>query len=249
MADIFLSYAREDEQRARRLASALESRGWSVWWDRDIPHGKAYNAYIQEQLKAASCVVVLWSQYTLDSTFVLDEADEGLANGRLVPCLLEAVSPPLGHRQHQAAHLYNWDGNPDHEEFKTPRWFDRGTTSRERARPNPLLRPTSPRFSSAPAGSWLRGAARVAATISKEPFPTSRQRSRCYRRQAGTRAQRKGYQVSPAKWPRTWPTVMVSSAAAFAGWIDSIRHWSRSNADESSRSNLGNRIGSSFITW
>ena len=30
MSDIFISYAREDLDRARRLASALESRGWSV---------------------------------------------------------------------------------------------------------------------------------------------------------------------------------------------------------------------------
>ena len=247
MADIFLSYAREDEQRARRLASALESRGWSVWWDRDIPHGKAYNAYIQEQLKAASCVVVLWSQYALDSTFVLDEADEGLANGRLVPCLLEAVSPPLGHRQHQAAHLYNWDGNPDHEEFKHLVGSIEG-----RLRESELARSTTPADIAAileRAGRFMAQGRRARRSNDpKEPFPTSRQRSRCYRRQAGTRAQRKGYQVSPAKWPRTWPTVMVSSAAAFAGCDDSIRHWSRSNADESSRSNLGTE-SAARTTW
>ena len=39
MADIFLSYAREDEERARVVAAGLESRGWSVFWDRRIPTG------------------------------------------------------------------------------------------------------------------------------------------------------------------------------------------------------------------
>ena len=31
MADIFISYAREDERRVAPLAAALESRGWSVF--------------------------------------------------------------------------------------------------------------------------------------------------------------------------------------------------------------------------
>jgi hypothetical protein len=29
--------------------------------DRRIPHGKDFNAYIQQQLDAARCIVVLWS--------------------------------------------------------------------------------------------------------------------------------------------------------------------------------------------
>lgn len=32
MADIFISYATEDRERAKALAEALELRGWSVWW-------------------------------------------------------------------------------------------------------------------------------------------------------------------------------------------------------------------------
>jgi TIR domain-containing protein len=78
MPDIFLSYAREDEGRARMLAEALESRGWSVWWDRRIPHGQDFNAYIQQQLDAARCIVVLWSKASVASQFVRDEASEGL---------------------------------------------------------------------------------------------------------------------------------------------------------------------------
>ena len=46
MGDIFLSYAREDEVRARALAEALGSRGWSVFWDRRIPHGKNFRSHI-----------------------------------------------------------------------------------------------------------------------------------------------------------------------------------------------------------
>ena len=39
MADIVLSYARENRRQAESLARALEDAGWSVWWDREILPG------------------------------------------------------------------------------------------------------------------------------------------------------------------------------------------------------------------
>jgi hypothetical protein len=116
MADIFLSYAREDVARARQIAETLESRGWSVWWDRRIPPGQDFTAYIQRQLDEARCIVVLWSKASVASQFVRDEAAEGL-NGRLVPLLLDAVRQPLGFRQLQVADLANWAGDVSHDEF------------------------------------------------------------------------------------------------------------------------------------
>ena len=32
MSDIFISYKREDQATARKLADALEKEGLSVWW-------------------------------------------------------------------------------------------------------------------------------------------------------------------------------------------------------------------------
>ena len=62
MADIFISYASEDRERAGRVASVLESCGWSVWWDRKIVVGQAFDKTIESELEAAKCVIVLWSQ-------------------------------------------------------------------------------------------------------------------------------------------------------------------------------------------
>lgn len=39
VASIFMSYAREDRSRAEPLVRALEAKGWSVFWDPEIPPG------------------------------------------------------------------------------------------------------------------------------------------------------------------------------------------------------------------
>ena len=53
MEDIFISYASEDRERARCLADAFAARGWSVWWDRHIVPGEAFDTRIEQALEAA----------------------------------------------------------------------------------------------------------------------------------------------------------------------------------------------------
>lgn len=74
MNDLFLSYDSADRAVAQRLADALEALGWSVWWDREIPFGKAFDLVIEEQLNAARCVIVLWSKDSVRSRWVKTEA-------------------------------------------------------------------------------------------------------------------------------------------------------------------------------
>lgn len=76
MADIFISYAREDRPRVIPIAKAFEDQGWSVWWDTQIPPGKTFFSVIKEALDAAKCVVVLWSKQSIDSEWVL--LDQGM---------------------------------------------------------------------------------------------------------------------------------------------------------------------------
>ncbi|MGD2187359.1 MAG: toll/interleukin-1 receptor domain-containing protein [Desulfobacterales bacterium] len=110
MSDIFISYAREDGDRVIPVAETLEKLGWSVWWDRTIPAGKTYAEVIEEALTDARCIVVLWSRNSISSNWVIEEAEEGLNRGILVPIFIESVKPPLGFRRIQAADLINWDG-------------------------------------------------------------------------------------------------------------------------------------------
>ena len=110
LASIFLSYARDDAAKARRLAETLEAAGHIVWWDQRIDAGSAFSAEIERALRDADLVVVLWSRASAKSPWVQDEAAAGRDRGRLVPVLLEEVAPPLGFRQYQAIDLSAWTG-------------------------------------------------------------------------------------------------------------------------------------------
>ena len=105
MASVFLSYDREDADRAATLATALESAGHSVWWDRHIKGGAQYSNAIEKALKQADAVVVLWSARSILSAWVRDEAAAGRDSGRLVPVRLDDSEPPLGFRQYQTIDL------------------------------------------------------------------------------------------------------------------------------------------------
>ena len=110
MARIFLSYARDDVEAAKQLASCIGEAGHDVWWDRHLHGGSRFAAEIDRALKEAEAVVVLWSPASIDSAWVQDEAAEGRDSGRLVPVSLASAKPPLGFRQFQTIDLGGWDG-------------------------------------------------------------------------------------------------------------------------------------------
>jgi adenylate cyclase len=105
MARVFLSYARENAGEAQQLAESIGAAGHHVWWDRHVHGGLRFADEIDRELKEAEVVVVLWSQESVGSGWVRDEAAEGRDSGRLVPVALDACKPPLGFRQHQTLDL------------------------------------------------------------------------------------------------------------------------------------------------
>jgi TIR domain len=117
MNDIFLSYASSDRSVAKKFADALESRGWSVWWDREIPIGENFDRVIEEELNAARCAVVLWSKESVRSRWVRAEASSAAGRGCLIPVSIEQAVIPLEFTHIQAAELPNWNGETAHPEF------------------------------------------------------------------------------------------------------------------------------------
>lgn len=76
------------------IATALERAGHSVWWDKHIGGGAEYAREIEQALNAADIVVVLWTESSVQSPWVHDEAGSGRDPGRLVPLSLEGRSRP-----------------------------------------------------------------------------------------------------------------------------------------------------------
>jgi hypothetical protein len=118
MTDVFLSYAREDRERAEILARAFEARGWTVWWDRRIVAGQAFDVAIERELEAARSIVVLWSRLSTTSEWVKNEAAFASERGVLVPVLIDDVKLPLEFRRRQTVQLVDWHGDPSDQGFQ-----------------------------------------------------------------------------------------------------------------------------------
>jgi hypothetical protein len=114
MSDIFLSYARKDHVIAGHVAKHLQEEGLEVFWDREIPVGKTWEIYIEENLSKARCVVVLWSSSSVASDWVRAEAAAAVDRGVLAPATIDATRPPLRFRTIQTADLAGWGGRREH---------------------------------------------------------------------------------------------------------------------------------------
>ena len=88
MADVFVSYTAGDRTRVAQLVNALQANGLSVWWDRGIGVGSTFDREIERELDAAKCVVVVWSNASVDSEWVRNEAVEVPGQARQEGALL-----------------------------------------------------------------------------------------------------------------------------------------------------------------
>jgi adenylate cyclase len=111
MSHVFVSYARPDEAQAERLAETLRAEGYPVWRDDELPAHRSYSDVIEERLKDASAVIVLWSSDAAKSQWVRAEADAARMAGTLVQAALDGTMPPMPFNQIKCADLKGWDGN------------------------------------------------------------------------------------------------------------------------------------------
>ncbi len=115
MADIFISYKREDRQVAERLSISLEQLGFNVWWDFQILSGQQFRRVIEKVIDQCAVAVVLWSELARESTFVIDEASYAREQNKLCPARIDDCRLPMGFGGDHVVDLRAWDGQMNHE--------------------------------------------------------------------------------------------------------------------------------------
>jgi len=156
VTDIFLSYNREDQARAKLFAEAFEAQGFKVWWDVGLRTGEAYDEVTETALRTAKAVVVLWSKKSVQSRWVRAEATLADRNKTLVPCMIEPCERPIMFELTQTAELGHWQGDAGDKVWRgfledVKRFVAKGLTA-------PIAGPAPPlAAASAPAGPPQRG--------------------------------------------------------------------------------------------
>lgn len=119
MADIFVSYSRQDRARVAPLVAALEAEGWSVWWDPEISPGEEFDSLISRELDAARTLLVVWSPKSVDSRWVRGEARDAADRGVLVPVRFENARLPIDFRAVHTTDLDDWNDDSQSGAFRS----------------------------------------------------------------------------------------------------------------------------------
>ena len=109
--DIFISYARTDRPVARAFAECLLEEGFNVWWDASLHSGETFDEVIEQRLRDAKAVVVLWSPRSVASRWVRAEATLADRRNKLVPAIIEACDRPIVFELTHTAELSDWHGD------------------------------------------------------------------------------------------------------------------------------------------
>ena len=109
--DVFLSYSHADRAAVQRFAAAFEAEGLEVWWDNSLRSGESFDEKIEQALRQAKAVVVLWSKASVASRWVRAEATLADRNKTLVPVMIETCDRPIMFELTHTAELSHWTGD------------------------------------------------------------------------------------------------------------------------------------------
>ena len=93
----FLSYAREDQDFARRLAKDLESCDYTLFFDESgIRSGSSWPKSIQSALNSCTCLIIVLSPHSVASEYVLNEVQYARDHGKqIIPILRQECDIPF----------------------------------------------------------------------------------------------------------------------------------------------------------
>jgi TIR domain/YARHG domain len=93
VADIFISYASDDRTEAAALAGFLEDAGFKVWWDRRLIPGQEFHSTIERMIKDCKVAIVIWTETSIKSRWVLGEAETAANSDKLLPVRVDILAP------------------------------------------------------------------------------------------------------------------------------------------------------------
>ncbi len=114
MADLFISYSRNDRDRCTAIRDALVALKVAVWSDARIGAGSSFDREIEREIGEARALLVLWSPDSVESDWVRNEARTGKEENRLVATQIAACQLPLEFRSIQAELLPEGAESGDH---------------------------------------------------------------------------------------------------------------------------------------
>src|SRR5262245_53568807 len=113
MADLFISYKREERDAVQIIADTLGDLKVDVWFDRRLTVGGSFDEEIARALRDAKAVLTCWTPAAIASEWVRAEASMAREGDRLVACFLQptALIPPFNLTH--AEDLSAWAGQRD----------------------------------------------------------------------------------------------------------------------------------------
>jgi hypothetical protein len=115
---VFISFKSEERATAAHLMTALQSHGFKVWWQEEIQCGQEWRSELDQAVRDADCIVVLWSQRAMASPWVKHEASQAMARSVYAPARIELVVIERPYDNIQATDLFDWVGDVNHPGFR-----------------------------------------------------------------------------------------------------------------------------------
>lgn len=118
MADVFISYKRDERAAVERIAEGLRELGLAVWFDASLSAGDAFSDEIDREARAARCILVCWSPSARESKWVKAEAEVGFGRDTLVAAHVagpDGFEAPVPFNRIHTEDLRAWHTAPRHD--------------------------------------------------------------------------------------------------------------------------------------
>lgn len=112
MADIFISYSKQEPELTTALVKDLEACGYTSWWDTRILSGDEFPDIIHQELNLARAVIVIWTPNSVQSRWVRAEAHIAAEQGKLIPLRSYDLTPAQLPFPHNTLHADLFDDRP-----------------------------------------------------------------------------------------------------------------------------------------